>query len=95
MASSRTACQTDSSTIPTSSQDLVPLLQEAVLLLGCLSHLANQVEEGGGHWALRALALGAAVLLGLAFKLQGLGYGRLLHWGAEKQSVFLLSDVTS
>lgn len=36
----------------TLTQDLVSLLQEAVLVLGCLSHLANEVEEGGGDLAL-------------------------------------------
>ena len=36
----------------TLTQDLVSLLQEAVRVLSCLSHLANEGEEGGGDWTL-------------------------------------------
>lgn len=36
----------------TLTQDFVSLLQKAVLVLSCLSHLANEVEEGGGDWTL-------------------------------------------
>lgn len=47
-------CESGSLTL---TQDLVSLLQEAELVLSGLSHLADEVEEGGGDWALRALGL--------------------------------------
>lgn len=36
----------------TLTQDLVSLLQEAILVLSGLSRLADEREEGGGDWAL-------------------------------------------
>lgn len=64
------------------TQDLVLLLQEAELLFGGLSHLANEVKDGGGDRTLGALGF-SALILWFSVELQRLDQRRLLHRRAE------------
>lgn len=67
------------------AQDFVPLLKEAELFLCGLCDLANQVEEGGGHGALGALALCLDLLLGFRIELQHFGWGGPPYWRTDKR----------
>lgn len=83
----------------TLTQDLVPLLEEAVFVLCGLGHLPDEMEEGRRHWALGALGLGAALSLRFSVKLQSFDRRWLLHRRADTckrttllQELFVLRD---
>lgn len=82
MAPEKTAsAESQPRTLP---HDSVPLVEQAVLLLGCLSHSTYQGTERG-HTQPKTLGALGALVKRVSLKLRGLQKTRLLHWRATRK----------